>query len=77
MRQRGDGARLAAEALQRLRLTSHLGRQDFDGHLAPQAGVDGAIDLPHPAAADEIDDLVGAESGAGGKGHGRQYASSA
>jgi hypothetical protein len=49
-------------------------REDLDRLLASEALVEGAVDLPHPAAADEVADLVGAGPRAGGEGHRGKYA---
>ena len=56
MVQRGDGARLALEAV-----AEPLGG-DLHRHFAVQAGIGGAIDLAHAARADLFEDLVGAQS---------------
>ena len=42
----------------------------FDGDLALQARVAGAVDLPHPAFAEQVDDFVGAETGPRCQSHG-------
>jgi hypothetical protein len=56
----GDRFRLALKTLPRLRRVAELGREDLDGHIAPEARVPRAIDLPHAARADGGKDLVGA-----------------
>ena len=43
--------------------------QDLDGHRSIEPRVARLIDLPHPARADERDDLVVAQAGAGSQGH--------
>src|SRR5258706_12229216 len=53
---------LAAETRQRFGVIRRLRRENFDGPLAPEARIEGAIDLAHSAAADEIDDLVRPQS---------------
>src|SRR6476661_6566811 len=55
MVQRGDSAGFALEAL-----AEALGG-DFDGDLAAQARVAGAVNLAHPALADARQDFIGAE----------------
>ncbi len=47
MGQRGDGARLALEAGEGLRIARDALRQDLDGHLAPEPRVARPVDLPH------------------------------
>src|SRR5580704_13581089 len=44
-------ARFALEASQKLRIARHLGRQDFERHVAAKLGVGGAIHFAHPAHA--------------------------
>lgn len=55
----GDGAGLLLEAVKESALA------DFDGHGAVEAGIGGAIDLAHAAAAEQRFDPVGAELGSG------------
>ncbi len=40
--------------------------EDFQGDLALQTGIAGAIDFAHAAGAEERSDFVGAEAGPGG-----------
>jgi hypothetical protein len=40
-------------------------RQNLDGYLAAKVGIERAINFTHPALADLLCDLVGAEAGAG------------
>ena len=61
----GNQARLALEALAGSRIAHGLGAEHLERHGAAQAGVGGAIHLPHAAFAQGRDDFVGAESGAG------------
>jgi hypothetical protein len=49
MIQRGQSARLATEARQPLRVARELGRQGFDGDIAPELAIVRAIDLAHAA----------------------------
>ncbi len=50
--QRRDGARLAPEALDPLRRSRHLGRQDLERDLARELRVLGQVDLAHAALAE-------------------------
>ena len=68
--QRGGRPRLLLEAPQPVGVGTQPGRQDFDRDVATEPRVARPIDLPHPARANERDDLVGAESNAGREGHG-------
>ena len=53
MVQRRRSARFLLEPLQAFTIGRKRRRQDLDGHVAPQPGVAGAIDLAHPAGADK------------------------
>ena len=44
-------------------------RQDFECHVPVELGIPRPIHLPHAAFADLGGDLIGAEGGAGLKGH--------
>ena len=61
MAQRGDGARLALEALPRTLVGAHVRRQYLDRDRAIQPGIPSLVDLTHPARADEQLNLVDAE----------------
>src|SRR5207253_11055817 len=65
MRERRDGARLALEPRHRFVVVGGVRAEDFNGDLASEARIAGAIDLTHPAFAEERDDLVGSDSRAG------------
>ena len=65
--QRGQRAGLPLEAGEPIRIGRPHGGQDVDGDVTPQPSVTGTIHVAHAAGADERDDLVDAESGAGGK----------
>jgi hypothetical protein len=67
--QRRQGSRLALEAHQAIRVAGKRFRQDLERHLAPEFGVAGAIHLAHAAFAQLGEDVVRAETGAGGEGH--------
>lgn len=49
MVQRRCGARLLFEPLQPFGIGRQAGGQDFDGYVAAETRVAGAIDLSHPA----------------------------
>ncbi len=66
----GDGAGLALETGEALRVVGEVRGQHLEGDLAPELRVDGAIDLAHAARAERGDDLVVTETGARGEGHG-------
>lgn len=61
MVQRAGGAGFLLEATDAFGVLGDRGGQDLDRHFAPEAGVAGAIDLAHPAGADERQDLIGPE----------------
>ncbi len=63
MIQRGHRPRLALEPF-----AEPLGG-DFDGDIAMEPGVRGAVDFPHPACANESEDFVGSELRTGGQAH--------
>ncbi len=60
-----DGARFALEPQAPIGLRRRVGRQDFDRHRPSDARVDRAIHLAHAPAAEEGDDLVRPQAGAG------------
>ena len=70
MIQRRGSPRFLLEALQAFRIGGERGRQHFDGHVAAEPRVARAVDLAHPAGANEREDIVGAEASAGSQGHG-------
>ena len=53
-----------------VRIGSERLGQDLEGHVSVERGVPGLIHLAHPAFADLGGDLVDAEPGAEGQGHG-------
>ena len=57
----GDGPRLPFEEAEALGIAGHLLRQHLDRDVAAEAGITGAVDLPHAAGPEELDDLVGSE----------------
>src|SRR5207253_1610501 len=57
-----DRPRLPLETLAQRRARGELRRQDFDGDVAAEARVAGAIDLAHAAGAERRDDFVGTEA---------------
>ena len=70
MIQGGECFRLALEPLEPLGASGHLGRQDFQGHVAAELCVFRAVDFAHSAGADRRDDLVRPEPGARWECHG-------
>ena len=60
---------LALEPRQPLRIAGESIEQDFDCHLAIQAGVARAVDLAHPAGAERRHDLERTKAGAGCETH--------
>ena len=69
MVQRGQKTRLALEALQGLRIESACIGQHLERDVALQPRVADAIDLAHPAHADELDDFVQTKTIAGRECH--------
>ena len=67
MIERGEDFGLALEPRQPLSVLGHVGRQHLEGDLALQRRVLGPVDLAHAAGAQEGEDFVGAEPGAGGQ----------
>ncbi len=59
----------AREARQALGIAGEERRQNLERDVARQLAVAGAVDFAHPAGADQGDDLVGAEAGAGRQTH--------
>ena len=53
--------RLLLEARQPFRIRRELGRQDFDGDVAPEPRVFGEIHLAHTTRTELVEDLVGSE----------------
>jgi hypothetical protein len=66
--ERARGARLGDEKLDPI--AAHVGAlaEELERHFALQAGIPGAIDFTHPAAAECRQDLVGTERAAAGAG---------
>ncbi len=58
MIQGSDGAGLALEAGQAVGVASHVGRQDFEGDVAPELGIGRAIHFSHAAGANRGVNLV-------------------
>lgn len=54
----GDRARLPLEAGPNLGRGRQVRGQHLNGNVTPQARITGAIDLPHAAHADSLDDSV-------------------
>jgi hypothetical protein len=58
-------ARFVGEAADALPVAGQIGREDFEGNVAAQRAVVGAVDVAHRAGADEGDDLVAGDAGSG------------
>jgi hypothetical protein len=69
MIQRREHLRLTLKAGEAVVVSSDVRRQHLDGNIAVQTAIAGAIDLSHPAAPNQRQDLVSAEAGAGTDGH--------
>ena len=69
MVQRGHGLGLALESGQRVAVLREVLGQHLHRHETIQPGVLGLKDLAHPARTERREDLVGTETGAGGKCH--------
>jgi hypothetical protein len=65
MIQRGQYLRFALKARHILRIVSQRRGEDFDGDVAIQLTIAGAVDFAHPAGAEGCEDFVGAEFVAG------------
>ena len=61
--------RLLCEAMQAFGIGRETGWEDFDGDIAAQPRVAGAIDFTHPARAERRENFVRAQAGAGRKRH--------
>jgi len=61
--------RFTLEAGEAVVVSSDVRRQHLDGHVAVEAAIACPIHLPHAAAANERDDVVGAEASAGSESH--------
>ena len=62
MVQCAGGLRLVGEPLASCRISSGA-RKYFDGHIALQPWIAGAIHVAHAAGAQQADDVVGTETG--------------
>jgi hypothetical protein len=58
MVERGEHLRFALEAGQSVSAVCERVGQDFDGDLAIQLAIAGAIHLAHPPGAEQADDLL-------------------
>ena len=68
----GDAPRLALETGLELGVGCEQRREDLDGDRSSEPGVSRLIHLAHSPCADQRDDLVRTEAGAGLDGHGRE-----
>ena len=66
----GDGPRLPFEAREPVGVAPDVLRQNLDRHLAPEAGIEGAVDLAHAPGPQEPPDLVRPEPRADRESHG-------
>jgi len=62
MRECGRGSRFALEAETRIRIGGVAFEQELDGDIAAKARVVGAVHFAHPAASEEREDFVRADS---------------
>ena len=62
MVERRRGSRFPLEALQVLRVTSHMVGQDLERHLAPQAAVPRPVHFSHPAGSERGKDFIRTKS---------------
>jgi hypothetical protein len=69
--QGGDGASLALEPREPLRVEGHILGQDLDRDFPPQTRVPRPIDLPHAAGPEKAEDLVRSQVRSGSQWHGR------
>ena len=76
MIERGKCPGFALESRQPIGIGSKRGRQDLQGHVSAKLEVVGAVDLAHPADAEEGRDLIRAEVSASRQRHvrGRRFA---
>jgi hypothetical protein len=63
MIERGHGARIALEAAAPIDVGGAFLAKNFDGQVAVEAGIAGAIDLAHATRTQEGPDLIVAETG--------------
>jgi hypothetical protein len=63
MIERGNGARFLLEAAETIGVMRERVGEDFEGDVASEASVAGAIDFTHPAGAERRDDFVRSEFG--------------
>src|SRR6185295_18061438 len=68
-----DGPRLQLEAPQAVWIGREAGRKHLDRDVASQARVPRPVHLAHRSGAERGQDLIRAETSAGGKQHGRDY----
>jgi len=64
MIQRGGGASLLLEPLQSIRVLGERGWKHLDRHVALEPFIAGAVDLSHPARADEISQQIRSQTSA-------------
>ena len=69
MAQAGDGLGFAVETFAQLRIAGEMLGQNFDRDSAVEPRVARPVDLAHSSGAESGQNLVGAETGTGGKRH--------
>jgi len=69
--ERGEDLCLPLESSEALRIVREERREDFDSDVAIQTRITGAIDLPHPARANQREDLVRTQPRTYAEGQGR------
>src|SRR5687768_6314498 len=69
MIERRRGSRFVLEAAARRRVANQLRGDDLQRNIAAQSCIPSAIDLAHAADAEQRQDFVGAETGAGRQRH--------
>ena len=69
MAERGNRAGFEFEAMEAIGITGQLAREHFQGDVAAETGIAGAVDFAHAAGSDEPKNLIGTESIAGSESH--------
>jgi|GEM_PF-2811311 len=72
MVQRARRARFEFEATQTVHVAGQIGREDLDGDVPPETGVEGLVDLSHTSRANRGEDAVGTKLDAGCKSHDKE-----
>ncbi len=69
MIERRRGPRLVQETAQPFRIAAQFRPQHLERDRPAEHRIDGLVDLAHPAAAEQVVDLVTADGAPGGQGH--------